>query len=197
MTDAELIHRFLDGDITAFNRLTRKWESAAFNFILRYTGDREEAKDLCQKTFIRVYKGLRRLRERDRFPTWFYRIALNTCRDAARVRQRRPIISMDALEEDERDQVPELATSRLSSPESIAHRKSVKELLNEALQSIPEEQRVVVVMKEYQGLKFSEIAEVLKVPMNTVKSRMYYGLNALKKVFDRWNIDEEMVRYEL
>jgi len=104
---------------------------------------------------------------------------------------------MDALEEDERDQVPELATSRLSSPDSFAHRRGVRELLNEALQSIPEEQRVVVVMKEYQGLKFWEIAEVLKIPINTVKSRMYYGLNALKKVFDRWNIDEEMVRYEL
>jgi RNA polymerase sigma-70 factor (ECF subfamily) len=197
MSDVELINRFVDGDIAAFNRLTRNWEAAAFNFIMRYVGDREEAKDLCQKTFIQVYRGLPRLKDRERFSTWFYRIALNTCRDAARVRKRHSLISMDGLEEGELDSVPELATPRTLDPDSVAHRQNVKELLNEALQVIPAEQRVVVVMKEYQGLKFTEIAEVLKVPLNTVKSRMYYGLSALKKVFDRWNIDEEMVRYEL
>ena len=104
---------------------------------------------------------------------------------------------MDGLEEGELDSVLELATPRTLEPDSVVHRQNVKELLNKALQAIPAEQRVVVVMKEYQGLKFTEIAEVLKVPLNTVKSRMYYGLSALKKVFERWNIDEEMVRYEL
>jgi len=70
-------------------------------------------------------------------------------------------------------------------------------LINRALQHLPEEQRVVIVMKEYQGLKFTEIAETLNAPINTVKSRMYYGLSALKKIFDRWDISEDMVRYEL
>jgi RNA polymerase sigma factor (sigma-70 family) len=97
---------------------------------------------------------------------------LNTCRDAARVRKRHSLISMDGLEEGEFDSVPELANPRSLDPDSVAHRKNVKELLNEALQAIPAEQRVVVVMKDYQGLKFTEIAEVLKVPLNTVKSRM-------------------------
>ena len=82
-------------------------------------------------------------------------------------------------------------------PDTLAHEKSVRDLLNRALQNLPEEQRVVIIMKEYQGLKFTKIAETLKAPVNTVKSRMYYGLSALKKIFDRWHISEDMVRYEL
>ena len=90
-----------------------------------------------------------------------------------------------------------MATPPDTYPDALAHESRVRTLLNRALQTIPEEQRVVIIMKEYQGLKFSEIAEALEVPLNTVKSRMYYGLNALRKVFDQWNINEEMVRYEL
>ena len=99
--------------------------------------------------FIQVYRGLPRLRDRDRFCTRFYRIALNTCRDAARVHKRHALISMDGLEEGELDSVLELATPRTLEPDSVVHRQNVKELLNKALQAIPAEQRVVVVMKEY------------------------------------------------
>ncbi|MDA0746671.1 MAG: sigma-70 family RNA polymerase sigma factor [bacterium] len=196
MTDAELVARFLAGDVGAFNTLVRRWERPAYNFILRYAGNREEARDLCQKTFIRVHKNLRRLRDREKFSTWFYQVALNTCRDAARSRQRHPTCSLDGMEEVDLGTVSEMVSSSIQ-PDAVAHNLGVRELLNRALQAIPEEQRVVVVMKEYQGLKFVEIAEVLEVPLNTVKSRMYYGLNALRKLFEQWQIDEEMVRYDV
>lgn len=91
----------------------------------------------------------------------------------------------------------ELADNAANRPDASAHRQDVRHLLEKALGSIPEEQRVVVVMKEYQGLKFTEIADALQVPINTVKSRMYYGLSALKKLFDQWNIDQEMLRYDV
>ncbi|MCZ6633441.1 MAG: sigma-70 family RNA polymerase sigma factor [bacterium] len=195
MTDAELITRFLSGQITAFNTLVKRWERPIYNFILRYVGNREETRDLSQQTFIRAYKSLKRLRDPEKFSTWLYQIALNSCRDAARSRSRRPL-SLDALQENGVDDLPELATSPTHHPDAFAHAQNVRDLLNRALQSIPEEQRVVVIMKEYQGLKFTEIADALSVPLNTVKSRMYYGLSALKKIFDQWNLDEEMVRYE-
>jgi RNA polymerase sigma-70 factor (ECF subfamily) len=78
----------------------------------------------------------------------------------------------------------------------LAHRSGLREILNRALQEIPEEQRVVVIMKEYQGLKFREIAEAMELPINTVKSRLYYGLKALRKLFDEWNVTEEVVWYD-
>ena len=71
------------------------------------------------------------------------------------------------------------------------HKYELRDLLNRALQTLPEEQRVVVVLKEYEGLKFREIAEVLDAPLNTVKSRLYYGLKALRKTFNQWDIDRD------
>jgi len=82
-------------------------------------------------------------------------------------------------------------------PDRIASRNQLRDLLEKALQEIPEEQRVVVIMKEYQNLKFTEIAEILGAPVNTVKSRLYYGLNALRKVLARWDIDREVLSYEM
>lgn len=181
MTDAELIARFLSGQINAFNTLVKRWERPIYNFILRYVGNREETRDLSQQTFIRAYKSLKRLRDPEKFSTWLYQVALNSCRDAARNRSRRPL-SLDALQENDFDDLPELATSPAHHPDAFAHAQNVRDLLNRALQSIPEEQRVVVIMKEYQGLKFTEIADALSAPLNTVKSRMYYVLSALKKI---------------
>ncbi len=186
MNDAELIAQFRAGQIAAFNTLVKRWECPIYNFVLRYVGNRDDARDLCQQTFIRAYKSMRRLRDPDKFTSWIYQIALNACRDAGR---RRSLVSLDTLA------TPIADTS--SPPDALIHEQSVRDLLNRALQNLPEEQRVVIIMKEYQGLKFTEISETLKVPINTVKSRMYYGLSALKKIFDRWHISEDMVRYEL
>lgn len=188
MNDAELIAQFRAGQIAAFNTLVKRWEweCPIYNFVLRYVDNRDDARDLCQQTFIRAYKNMRRLRDPDKFTSWIYQIALNACRDAGR---RRSLVSLDTLD------TPIADTT--TPPDAMVHEQNVRDLLNRALQNLPEEQRVVIIMKEYQGLKFTEIAETLKVPLNTVKSRMYYGLSALKKIFDRWHISEDMVRYEL
>lgn len=193
MTDAEWIAQFQAGQTTAYNALAQRWQGPIYNFILRYVGNREDARDLCQQTFIRVYRNLKQLRDPGKFPSWVYQIAHNTCRDAARSRR---LMSLDAL--CERDDIPvSLVMDAMLYPDAMAHGQGVRDLLNRALQTLPEEQRVVIVMKEYQGLKFSEIAEALETPVNTVKSRMYYGLSALKQLFDQWQITEDMVRYDL
>jgi RNA polymerase sigma-70 factor (ECF subfamily) len=82
-------------------------------------------------------------------------------------------------------------------PDRVVSRNELRDILEKVLQEIPEEQRVVVVMKEYQGLKFTEIVEVLGVSVNTIKSRMYYGLSALKKILAQWQIDEEVMLYDV
>ena len=191
--DVELITRCLDGDIDSFNRLVQRWEKRVYNFILSQIGNQEEAWDLCQKTFIQAYKDLERLRDPNRFSAWIYQIAMNRCKDLYRSRKRRPTQSLDGLEDLPEETVQGWFVSQPDSPEDMAHNRDLQDILLKALQDIPPEQRIVVVMKEYQGLKFSEIAEALEVPLNTVKSRMYYGLNALRQVFERWNIDAETV----
>jgi len=199
MTDADLIARFREGQVAAFNTLVWRWQHRLYHFVLRYAGDREATRDLCQQIFIRAYRGLEQLRDPERFSTWLYQIALNTCRDQQRRDQRHPTCSLDSMQETEGGQHPVLgeAPGHPPAPDVRAQRNDLRHLLEQALGAIPEEQRVVVVMKEYQELKFTEIAEILQLPVNTVKSRLYYGLKALKKIFDQWGLGEENTGYEL
>jgi len=199
MNDADLIARFLEGQVAAFNTLVWRWQDRLYNFVLRYVGNREEARDLCQQIFIRAYRSLSGLRDPERFSTWIYQIALNTCRDRLRQRQRHSSLSLDRFEEEHGQPHPALERVDAQPPPADAgmHEQDLRDLLSRALQAIPEEQRVVVVMKEYQNLKFTEIAAVLETPINTVKSRLYSGLKGLRKIFDQWGISEENIGYEL
>jgi len=192
MTDAKLLIQFKMGNVQAFNMLVKRWECPIYNFTLRYIGDADEARDICQKTFIQAYRNLPKLRDPDKFTAWIYQIALNTCKDASR---KRTLLSFDTLQDNADPILP--STAPTTFPDALAHQQNVRDLLNRALQTLPEEQRVVIIMKEYQGLKFTEIADTLKTPVNTIKSRLYYGLTALKKTFDQWHITEDMMRYEL
>lgn len=197
MTDQELIDQFRGGNLHAFNTLVWRWEKPIYNFILRYVGDAEEAKDLCQKAFVQVYRHLPRLRDADRFKSWLYQISANLCRDEIKRRQRTPVYSLEALQEAKGQNPVEVEDDGSDHPERHLRRVELEDLLKRALQQIPEEQRVVVIMKEFQGLKFTEIAEALDAPLNTVKSRMYYGLSALRKVLEGWHIDQEAIAYDL
>ena len=196
MTDAELIRRFRDGESHAFNGLVGRWHTRLYNFILRQVGDREEAHDLCQKVLMKAHRNLRRLRDPEKFSTWIYQIAVNTCRDELRRRRRHPTISLESLENGA-DRRPDGTANASARTDTGIHECELRDLLNRALQCIPQEQRTIVVMKEYQHLKFTEIAAIMKLPVNTVKSRLYYGLNNLRKQMDQWNITPETIDYEM
>lgn len=193
MTDTQLIEKYLSGDISSFNTLVWRWEKPLYNFIYRYIGDLETSKDVTQKVFIKIYKNLCKLREHDKFSSWIYQIAANLCKDELKKISKKNSISFDDINENDCNLVEESTTQ----PDAKLNQIQLEQLIKQALQFIPEEQRVVIIMKEYQGLKFTEIAEALGEPLNTIKSRMYYGLNALRKVFDRWNINKEVLQYEM
>lgn len=202
MSDRELIEKFLQGNIEAFNTLVWRWQKIIFNFVWRDLGNREEAHDVTQQVFIRAHRHLHNLKDRERFATWLYQIAANLCRDVIKQRRRRQVLSLESMQENGSSELATNAAFTLTPeseqhPDRIVSRSQLRDLLEKALQEIPEEQRVVVIMKEYQNLKFAEIAEILGAPVNTVKSRLYYGLNALKKVLARWEIDREVLSYEM
>ena len=202
MNDRDLIEKFLNGNIDAFNTLVWRWQKIIFNFTWRDLGNREEAHDVTQQVFIRVYQNLHKLKDRDRFSTWMYQIAANLCRDVIKQRRRRHVLSLENMQETGSSELAAndaltLLPEGEQHPDRIVSRSQLRELLERALQEIPEEQRVVVVMKEYQNLKFTEIAEILGAPVNTIKSRLYYGLHALRKVLARWQIDQEVLSYEM
>ena len=199
MTDAALVVRFVKGDINAFNTLVWRWEKPIYNFVLRIIGNREHAKDLSQIVFIRIYKQLKTLNDPEKFSSWAYRIALNLCKDELKKKNRHRIISLDALTstEPENNRARQFPDHHTQTPEEIMHNRQVATLIQNALEKIPEEQRVVIVMKQYQGLKFTEIAEILGEPINTIKSRLYYGLRAMKRVLEGSRLSKEVLLNEM
>jgi RNA polymerase sigma-70 factor, ECF subfamily len=200
MTDIELVERIVDGDRTGLNILVGRWEKTIYNFVYRYLGNNELARDVSQKTFIRVYKNITKLRDINKFSSWIYQIAANLCKDELKKKRHRDMLSIDVIHENSENgylMPNELIETDISQPDSELNNKQIGTIIQKALKQLPEEQRIVIIMKEYQGLKFKEIAEALDESINTVKSRMYYGLNGLKKIFQKWEITEEMLSYEM
>jgi len=200
ITDIDLIENYLAGDLGAFNRLVWRWEKPIYHFIFRMIGEPEAAREISQQTFIRVFKNIKKLKEPEKFRTWIYQIAANLCRDEIRKRQRSNSLSLEKFNEDT-DNGATLPENLISQPRHAPDiqwgQTEAREIIEQALRKIPEEQRIVIIMKEYQGLKFSEIAEILNQSVNTIKSRMYYGLNALRKIFEQWEIQKEAFEYDM
>jgi RNA polymerase sigma-70 factor (ECF subfamily) len=162
--DRKIIERVLKGDTEAFNLLIRQWEKPIFNFILRMVGDRDEAMDLCQDSFMKAYRELDTLKDRDRFSSWLYRIAHNTCYSKLRKDHGKTFVELD----------PETRASKTSIESRLAVEK--------ALLQLPEDQREAVVLKVFQSLKFEEIAAIQGAPVSTVKSRLYMGFEKLRSI---------------
>ena len=162
--DREVIERVVEGDSEAFNILIRRWERPIYNFIVRMIGDRNEAMDLSQDCFMKAYRELRTLKDRDRFSSWLYRIAHNACLSQIRRNHGKTWVELD----------PDLGAAE--SP--VENRLAVEK----ALAQLPPDQREAVILKVFQSLKFGEIAAIQDAPISTVKSRLYMGFEKLRAI---------------
>ena len=188
MEDARLVQDFLGGDTQAFNSLVQRWQPPIHRFAYRYFSNNDDAKEITQRTFIKAYQKMDTLSDTQKFSSWIYRIANNLCLDELQRAGRKRSAPLEVLKTVDTQPMAAAPDEELSKSEATV-------LLSKALIQIPTEQRVVVIMKEYENLTFAEIAEILDEPVNTVKSRMYYGLRALKKIFNQWNITKEAFDY--
>lgn len=198
MTDGTLVERYLKGETQAFNTLVWRYEKPLYNFILRNMGNEETARDLCQTAFIRMFKELKRLRDPEKFSPWMYRIALNLCRDEYKKKKNKTFYYLDHNPQ-ERSQggAMQIPDDKNPSPEDLCHQEQITEILRRSLMGLPEEQRVVIIMKQYQGLKFTEIADILETPVNTIKSRLYYGLRSLRQILEESQFNKEVLFHEM
>jgi RNA polymerase sigma-70 factor (ECF subfamily) len=174
-----LILRAKKGDEKAFSKLVGLWFKRIYNFSLKYFGDHDMAMEATQKTFIAIYKNVKRLKDPDSFRYWIYKIALNQCREEDRKNKQRPWHSI--FNNREAQEIEETS----HHPEKEFQKTEKEELLGEMLMRLPEEQRLIVIMKEYEGMKFREIAMALEISENTAKSRLYYGLKGLRKMIEK------------
>ncbi len=175
-SDEQLVARAVSGDVGAFNDLVVRWERSLYRFVARYLGDAEEARDVCQEAFIRAYTNLHRFRGQAKFSSWLYQIALNLCRSQFRRQQVRSAVSLDDTQQ---EHALRLVGDAAGTPDARAIASERARVVRDALAQLPESQRTVILLKEYHGLKFREIAEILGVPESTVKSRLYNGLQSL------------------
>lgn len=182
--DEELVEACLAGDASAFDQLVVLWERKIHGAIYRVLGSEDEARDLTQEAFLKAYRGLRSFKREARFSSWLYQIAINLCRDRMRRRRGRRLVSLDELDDSGPGPIVE---SRPSAFELVEARDMCR-AVEAAMADLPEEQREVIVLKEYEDMTFLEIAEVLGEPISTVKTRLYRGLGQLREKLERQGI---------
>jgi RNA polymerase sigma-70 factor (ECF subfamily) len=199
MHSETVIARAKQGDQNAQGKLVQLWYKRIYNFSYKFFMDHDLAMEVSQKTFISMCRNLAGLQDIARFKSWLYKIAVNYCREEARKKKGSRSLSFDVVWNREAEDSPkwESSSQRYANPESQYQQAELSDILQQALFELSDEQREVVIMKEYEGLKFREIAEVLNISENTVKSRMYYGLDGLKKILERKNITKDTIGYEL
>jgi RNA polymerase sigma-70 factor, ECF subfamily len=177
-TDEELVARSIGGDLDSFNQLVLRWERPIYALAYRVIGREEDARDVCQEAFLRAFRALGGFKGQAKFSSWLYRITLNLCRDWIRRQRRQPIAQAP-----EGVDLLDLATDSTptESIEDLVARREMSRAVQRAMATLPEEQRTAIILKEYHGLTFQEIADLLDCPLSTVKTRLYQGLSVLRR----------------
>jgi RNA polymerase sigma-70 factor (ECF subfamily) len=189
--DEDLVARSRGGDLDSFNQLILRWERPIYALAYRVIGREEDARDVCQEAFLRAFRALPGFKGQAKFSSWLYRITLNLCRDwIRRQRRARTVQLADGV-----DPV-ELAAEQgpVESIEDLVSRREVSAVIEEAMALLPEEQRTAIVLKEYHGMTFQEIADLQGCPLSTVKTRLYQGLSVLRRHLEKNGCVPQMVK---
>ncbi len=177
-TDEELVALSIGGDRDSFDQLVQRWERQIFALAYRTLGREDDARDVCQETFLRAYRALPGFKGEAKFSSWIYRIAVNLCRDWMRKQRRSPVVQVP-----EGMDLADLAAERgpVESIETLVARRQLSNKVAVAMRTLPDEQRTAILLKEFHGLTFQEIAEMQGCPLSTVKTRLYQGLTVLRR----------------
>ena len=175
MDEETLLRASKDGDADAFNVLVQQYQTSIFNLTLRMVGDPAAAEDLAQDAFISAYRNLHRF-SAGNFRAWLFRIAANASRDYLRSPRVRRNVSLDVLAES-----PDFSLqSSTESPDGFALRRELGGVIQDGLKSLPQDQRLALVLVDLQGLSYEEAAQVLRTPVGTIKSRLSRGREAMR-----------------
>lgn len=188
--DNALVKDFIAGDDAAFAQLVGRYKDAITNYINTIIGDYDTSVDLCQETFLRVYRNINRYSNIYQFSTWIYRIATNLAIDEIRYRQRRGRVFFKNVwgkQKAEDSDVPdyEIADVRSNPGEEILRKESGR-VVRDAIRSLPEKYRTAFVMREIEELPYEEIAVILKCSTGTIKSRLHRARELLQRKLDRY-----------
>jgi RNA polymerase sigma-70 factor (ECF subfamily) len=189
-TDNDLVREFIAGNEAAFTQLVTKYKDPITNYLNAMVGDYDIAVDLCQETFLRVYKNITRYSNIYQFSTWIYRIATNLAIDEMRYRRRRGQVFYNNVwangsENSESRPEFEISDVRLGPREAVLRKESTQ-VLGDAIRSLPEKYRTAFIMKEIQELPYETIAKVLKCSAGTIKSRLHRARELLQRKLEHY-----------
>lgn len=185
-SDAMLVERTVAGDQKAFELLVIKYQRRIQRLIGRMVRDVDLVEDIAQETFIRAYRALAQFRGEAQFYTWLYRIAVNTAKKSLMDLKRNPTISENSFksgQSDESDETSPLENELISTetPDAVLASKEIAQIINAALEALPEELRQAITLREIEGLSYDEIAEIMSCPIGTVRSRIFRAREAISQ----------------
>jgi RNA polymerase sigma-70 factor (ECF subfamily) len=186
--DVQTMLRLKGGDDSALNELMGRWQKPIVGFILRYTGNEQDALDLAQETFLRVFESRDRYEPRGKFSTWLYTIATNLCRNRARWRERHPTVSLHGSGQDDDPGLESSLPAPGDTPADSAERHDLASAVRAHIQELPHDLRSVIVLFEYQDLGYEEIATTLGCTPKAVETRLYRARGILRDLLARWKI---------
>ena len=177
--DLSLVRRAKKGDYRAFDLLVLKYQSRVIATAFKYVKEKQLAEDIAQEAFIKSYKSIDSFREESSFYTWVYRIAVNTAKNYLVSAKRRDEVVISNLSEDD-SFYPE--KSDVDSPQDLLKASELRDLIFETLSSLGEETRTALSLREFDGLSYEQIAEIVKCPVGTVRSRIFRGREMIEDV---------------
>ncbi len=179
-TDRQLVERVKRGDKRAFDMLVLKYQYRITGLISRYLRNQDEVADVAQEAFIKAYRALPRFRGDSAFYTWLYRIAINTAKNHLVSKSRRPPDS-DVDISDGEFQENSAVLKDIENPENRLATEQLEAVVYQAIEDLPKELKVAVTLREFEGLSYEEIAEVMECPVGTVRSRIFRAREAIEK----------------
>ena len=197
MADEErrIVERAQRGDVESFNTLVRAYEGRVYNLCYRMLGDPDSAADAAQDAFLSAFRNLRGFRGGS-FRSWILRIATNACYDLLRSRKRRPTVSLDLEAEDGDDAAPLQIADTAESPADFALRRELAAAIQQGLGALPDEQRIILILSDIEGLAYEEIAQITNTNLGTVKSRLSRGRARLRDVLKAGELLPARYRHE-
>jgi RNA polymerase sigma-70 factor (ECF subfamily) len=176
--DQDLVRRVQQGDKSAFDLLVIKYQHKIVHLVNRYVKDPTEAQDVAQDTFIKAYKALGEFRGESAFYTWLYRIAINTAKNYLLSRSRRHSdYEVDMQDAEQIENAPQLKD--IETPENQLMNDQIIEVIKSAIEKLPEEMRIAIMLREFEGMSYEEIAEAMDCPIGTVRSRIFRAREAI------------------
>jgi RNA polymerase sigma-70 factor (ECF subfamily) len=180
-----LVKRAKRGDVSAFSELVRRYERYVLNLVYRTLGRSEDAEDIAQEAFVKAFLNIKKFKEESKFSTWLSKIVINLCMDKIREKANKE----ENLEEGVWLTIPQ---SSYYSPEETVERLEIQERIKKAVMSLPEDLRIVFVLREFEDLSYQEISEMLDIPIGTVESRLYRARMKLRSLLKDLKTLEEV-----